>query len=885
MRRDREDERLPLSRTPPVADDVHRELAFHLEQRIAELMESGLSRDEAARQARDSFGNSAQVEEECRAIERRRRAAIRRTEWLGALRQDLVVGLRVLHKNPGFTLTALLTLGLGTGAVAAMFSIVNGVLLRPLPYLEPDRLVTIEERHQQGSGSVPWANFVDLQRLSRSFGGMASYGAWTTTVLGTGEPLRVRIAAISTGFFKVFPVRPVMGRLPVPGDHRVGASPVAVVSYDFWRDRMGAPGSLDGARLRLSWDVQVIGVLPEGFSFPSGTQLYWPMELMSQSVSRTSHNYDVVARLNPGVTAAGAARELDNILAALKTQYAPDFDATGSIVMGLQESETGDIARPLVLLLAASAVFLLAACSNLASGVLARGTARQGELMIRSALGATRVRLARQLLTESALLAGLGALVGIGIAGLLLKAIGILAPPTVRMERVGIDGWVAAFATVVALLVTLFFGLLPALRLSRAAAIATIREAAVGMGSVRRMRTWNLLVAAEVALAVALLSGSVLLIKSFDRLMQTRLGFEPRGVAALALELPSINYPGDSPRMAAFHLALLERISALPGTEAAGFANRLPLQGNGPSGSMVVEGRPLDPTGRFSGYAVYRVIGGDYFRAMGMALVRGRGFGPGDDRAAPRVVVVDEAFANREWPNEDPLGKRLHPAGMDNTGEEPWFTVVGVVPSVRSGSITQEMRPTYYFDHRQRPPYRTASVTYAVRSRTALAGTFAALRGAVRAVDPEVPVVLAGMEELVLGTVADRRFTMLVLATFGVLALVLALVGIYGVVSYAVAQRSREIGVRRALGATTGSVGTLVLRTTFAAVVPGLAAGVVLTLLSARALGALLYEVEATDVPTLVTTVATLGVAALLASLVPVWRAVKVDPLIAMRSE
>ena len=888
MSREFDDERLPLSRTRPVSEDVRCELEFHLEQRIAELMGQGMSRERAIAEARASFGDAAAVEAECRAIERRRRASVRRADWLGTLWQDVVVGFRVLRKNPGFTLTAIVTLALGTGAVAAMFSIVNAVLLRPLPYAEPDRLVAIEERHENGSGSVTWANFLDLETRARSFTAMTSYGAWTATVIGTAQPLRVRTGAVSVGFFRVFPVRPVLGRLPVPEEHRQGASPVAVVSHEFWRDHLGSPGSLENVRVKGSWDVQVVGVLPPGFDFPDRTQLWWPIELMEQSRSRTSHNWETVGRLRAGIAPDAAARELDQILAGLGPQYEPDFDATGAVVTGLQSAQTGPMQQPLLLLLAAAAVFLLAACSNLASGILARGTARLGELTVRSALGATRTRLARQLLTESALLALSGAAAGLVLAGVLLRVITPLAPAEVRMDRIGIDGWVAAFAVGIAGLATLLFGLFPALRLSSASTVTALREAAVGMASGRRMRVWNLLVTAEVALAVALLSGSVLLIKSFGRVMESDLGFEPEGAVALAVDLPSVNYPGHSPRISAFHLTALERIGALPGVVAAGFVNRPPLQGNGPSGSMVVEGKPFDPSGRFTGYAIYRVIGGDYFPAMGMPVLKGRALGPGDDASAPKVAVVDQAFADREWPGQDPLGKRVKPAGMDSNSEdnnEPWFTVVGVVPSVRSSGVTDQVRPTYYFDHRQRPPYRSAAVTYAVRTSSVPEELFAALRRVIREVDPEVPVVLQTMPQLVSRTVADRRFTMLVLGTFGGLALLLAIVGIYGVVSYAVAQRTREIGVRRALGATPGRVSTLVLRSTLAAVVPGLVLGALLTVANSRALGAFLYGVSPFDLPTLAMAVGGLGGAALLASLVPAWRAIRVDPLIAMRSE
>jgi putative ABC transport system permease protein len=681
----------------------------------------------------------------------------------------------------------------------------------------------------------------------------------------------------------VFPVLLVKGRFPLPEEHRLGANPVALVSYEFWRDALGSP--LESIRVRLGFDHQVIGVLPPGFDFPNRAQIWWPMELMEQPPSRTAHNWDVVGRLASGIPPDAASVELGRIITDLRDAYAPDFDATGAVVTGLHQAATGGVQRPLLLLLAASAVFLLAACTNLASGILARGTARVGEITLRAALGATRVRLVRQLLTESALLAGIGALCGLAVASLLLRILRPLAPPEVRMDWVQIDLTVGLFALGIAIMTTLLFGLLPALRLSAASAVSSLREAAVGMGSVRKMRVWNLLVTAEVALAVTLLCGSVLQIKSFGRVMATELGFEAQGAVALAVDLPSVNYPGDSPGVSAFHLRLLEQFATLPGSTSAGFVNEPPLASNGPNGGVLVEGKPLDPRGQFTGEAIYRVVGGDYFRAMAMPLLRGRSFEPGDDAISPGVVVVDEAFAQREWPGENPLGRRLRPVGMDQAGDEPWYTVVGVVPSVRSSAITDQVQPTVYYDHQQRPPYRSASVTYAIRTDLPPAQSFTLIRQAVRTVDPEVPMVIRSMPDLVAGTVTDRRFMMLVLGTFGGLALVLALVGIYGVVAYAVAQRTREIGVRRALGATAGQVNALVFWSTFRAVVPGLVIGALLTMATTRTLQAFLYGVSPFDLPTLVLAEGALGVAALMASVIPAARALRIDPLLAMRSE
>jgi predicted permease len=378
----------------------------------------------------------------------------------------------------------------------------------------------------------------------------------------------------------------------------------------------------------------------------------------------------------------------------------------------------------------------------------------------------------------------------------------------------------------------------------------------------------------------------VLLIKSFQRVMATEQGFDPAGALALSVDLPSVNYPGNSSRVQEFHTRVLARVAELPGVTAVGFANMLPLSGGGPSGSLRIEEKPLDPKGPFNAYAIYRVVGGDYFKAMGMPVLKGRALGPGDDASAPRVVLIDEEFARQEWPGQDPLGKRLRPSGMDSgKDDEPWFTVVGVVRSVRASSLTGGLRPTYYFDYRQRPPYRSNSVSYAVRTALPAASAAPALRDAIRSVDPEVPMLLRTLPEVVARSVADKRFTMLMLSCFGGLGLLLALVGIYGVVSYAVAQRTREIGVRRALGASPWRLQAMVLGGTLRAILPGLGAGVLLALAAGRALGALLYGVRPFDPATLAAALGALGAAGLVASLVPAWRAARVDPLRAMRSE
>ncbi len=888
MNDSRNDDDLPLSGARPVNDDVRGEVEFHLQQRIADLEARGLSHAQAAAEARASFGDRAAVEAECRAIEQRRRSTKQRADRLGALWQDLRLGARVLRKSPGFTLSAILTLALGIGANAAVFSIVNGVILQPLAYDHAERLVTVNERNDKGGvAPVPWLNFVDLQAQSHSFDGLGAYGTAVTTVIVNGAALRVNAGAFSGGFFKVFPLKPLMGRLPSDDDRKLGASPVAVVSYAFWRDHLGAPARLDTVHIALDKATAVIGVLPDGFDFPNGNQIWLVMEREGQTTSRTAHNWDAIGRLRAGVTPADADRELAAIYARLAPLYKPDFSGVGAELVPLQASMTGSLRTPLYLLLAASAVLLLGACVNLASAMLARGTARASEFAVRSALGATRVRLVRQLFTESALLALLGCAAGLALAAVLLKALGHFAPPSLHVERVHVDLWVQGFALTVTALTALLFGLLPALRLSDSNGAVAMREGSRGgTAGAKRMRSWNVLVGAEVALAVVLLSGSALLIRSFANVMETQLGFEPSHVYTVQLELPVINYPDSSPTISAFHQRVMERVGRLNGVQSVGFANMLPLSGNYPNGGMIVEGKPLEADGRTSGYSIYRVVGGDFFTAMGIPVIKGRALREEDGTFTAPGVVVNEQWAKEVWPDVDPIGRRVQVAGMDRAGTlEPWYTIVGVVGNVRGQTVTGPYRATYYFDYRTRPSYRSRRASYAVRSTLPAAAIAPLIRREIAAVDHEVPVEISAMNDLVTQSVADRRFTMLVLGAFAVVALLLAIVGIYAVVAYAVAQRTREIGVRLALGATAGQVRGLVLASAMRAVVPGLAVGALLAAGSAQALRTLLYKVTPFDGAALAAAVGVLGLAAVISSLLPAMRATRVDPLIAMQAE
>jgi len=880
----RPDEDLPLSRQKPVHEDVRGEVQFHIDQRTRDLEAEGLAPDEARRRALEAFGDLDSVEAECREIETRRRVARRRAQRLDDLKDDLRLGFRLLRRSPAFTIAAVVTLALGIGANTAVFSIVDDVILTPLAFQDADRLVTVSERHDKGWGNLAWTTFVEAREQATSYDGMTQYAAWNATVLGTERPLRATVGWMSADFFTVFPTRPLLGRLPLPEEHQIGATPVAVISHDFWRDQLGAPASLDSLHLKVDASVTVIGVLPPGYRVPEDADMWLPIELLRHSPSHTSHGSTTVGRLRPQVNPIAAQREMDGLLARMKEQYYPDFDAIGSTVEPLVDVMTASSKTPLYLLLGASTVLLLAACTNLASAGLARGTARTGELAVRSALGASRMRIVRQLLTESALLSLLGCLAGLLTARFLLRVALPLAPEGLGLDRIGIDARVLAFAGVVAVITTMLAGLLPALRLSDTGTGTVLRAGLRGTGDGRRTRAWNVLVGAEVALAVVLLSGAGLLLRSFSRVMQTDLGFDATGVLATTVELPAVNYDATGSAIPSFHDRTLSVLSAAPGIEAVGFANVLPLGGAGLNGAMEIEGKPHDPRGPFSGYSVYRVIGGDYFRALGIRVIAGRSFGPGDDRRGAPVVIVSETFARLEWPGENAVGKRLRPFGMDGL-DEPWYTVVGVVGDTRTASVTDRHREVYYFDYRQRPAFRAGSVTYVARSGASAPPAAATIQRLVASIDPQVPIEQLSLSRLVSQSVADRRFTLLVLAAFAAVALLLAIVGIYAVISYTVAQRTREFGVRLALGASPGRVRLLVLLTSMRSVVPGLVVGTALAVAATSAMRSLLYGVSPLDPVALGAAVVTLGLAGMGSSMGPALRATRVDPLAAIRAD
>jgi len=879
----RPDEELPLSRRLPVDEDVGRELAFHLAERERELIAQGWEPEKARAEARQAFGSLDAVASECKGITRRTRRARLRAETLDAFRQDLVLAWRLLRKTPGFTAAAALTLALGIGANAAIFSVVNSVLLQPLPYDQPDQLVDIAEAHEKGWSNPPWSNLLDWRAQSRSFDGMASYGRSVRTALTNEGPASLRSAVVSEDFFRLFRVSAIRGRLPAPDEHRPGASGVAVVSEEFWRAHLGATTDLAAERIRMDRDYQVIGVLPRSFRFPNNTDVWVALEPSGPTASRTAHNWSGIARLKPGVTVAAADRELDTLTARLARQYQPDFDAVGAIVTPLQDLLTISARRPLYLLLGASGLLLLAACTNLASSMLARGMARRQEVAVRIAIGAGRLRIVRQLFTEALLLALIGCVAGLLLAEALLRLFVHLAPPNLRLAEVHLDGWVLLFTALVGGTTTVLIGLFPALRTSGAEPAMALREGGRAGASRAERRIWNGLVIAEVALAATLLCGSGLMIRSLSRVLQVDPGFRPDNVLTVSMSLPTAVYDDDR-KIDQLWTRVLESIRQVPGVEVAGLTSALPMSGNNSSGSFGIEGVPVPPAGYGPGNGGYRMVSEGYFAAMGIPVLQGRDFDQRDVDGAQPTVIVNRALASQWFKDQDPIGRRITlQSGMDNQGEG-WLTIVGVVGDVHHRNLTIPAAPETFLPMHQRPS-RGYSVALTLRTRVEPRSLETQVRQVLNQTAPDVVPAFATMRERLAASQTDRQFTTTILSAFALISLLLAGVGIYGVVSYTAVQRTREMGIRLALGALPMQVRGLVQRGALTQVAIGLLFGFAAALVTTRIMDSLLYEVNGADPVAFGAAAGLLVAVAWVASWFPAWRMARLDPMLTIRTE
>ena len=801
--------------------------------------------------------------------------------------QDVRYGARMLTRSPGFTTVAVLTLALGIGANTAIFSVINAVLLRALPYEEADRLVFLTEWSQQvPEMSFSVANFKDVRDQSTSFESLVAFNG-TGFILNTEGAEAERLAGrqATSGLFPTLRKVPVLGRGFTADDDKPGAEPVAILSEGYWERRFGRDPGMVGRHLVLSGEsFTIVGIMPKTVHGSWKTiDVYTPLLRLEDKIggekNRGNHpGIYVIGRLKPGTTVERARTDVKGIAARLAEQH-PDSSARQSMTLEtLHQSYVGDLRPALMLLLGAVAFVLLIACGNVANLLLSRAAGRQKEIAVRRALGAPRARIFRQLLTESVLLAALGAIFGTLLAFWGVRGLVASLPANVpRVDEIRVDGVVLAFTGALAVFTGLLFGIAPAWKISSGGVQGALREEGRGTVGPAHHRLRNALVVTEIALALILLVGAGLLLRSFVRVLAADAGFRAEGVLTANLPLPMTRFPEEAQR-AAFVRAVVERMKAIPGAEAASAG--IPLLGGWQS-SFTLEGRPEPPAGQLPSADITRVTP-DYFKAMGVRVQEGRVFTDHDTADAPPVAMVDETFVRAHFPQGDALGKRFR-FGRSSPEDKDvkWMEIVGVVSHVKNYGVDQESRVEIYLPYFQSP---VTNATLLVRSSTDPAALAASVRQAVKAVDPEVPVYsVRTLAEIVSDRTAQRRLAVMLITVFAAVALLLAAVGIYGVMSYAVAQRTQEIGIRMALGAERRDILRMVLRHGSLMAAAGIGLGLAVALGLARLITSLLFQVSATDPPTFSLVPVVLIAVALLACYIPARRATRVDPLVALR--
>ncbi len=816
---------------------------------------------------------------------------------------DLTLAWRGLLRSPGFTLAAILSVAIGVGANTAIFTVARALLLRPLPYADADRLVILWNRSPGLDIAEDWfstAQYFDILRGHGGFDAVAIAIGHNVNLTGDGEPERIGAVRMSSNLLPMLGVRPAHGRLFLPADDVEGAPASALLNHGTWTRRYGGDPRVVGRTLTLNGEPhEIVGVLPAGFSLPreamptlggaEDAEVVLPLPLGEKAAQiRGREDYNILGKLRPGVTLAAAQAEMDGITARLRREYPEIYPPNGGLTFGivpLREQVVGDVRRPLLVLMAAVCAVLLIACANVANLVLSRSIARQRDIAVRAALGASRGRLLRHLLADSLLLALAGGAAGLLLARWSLAGLHALGTRSVpRLQEIGLDGTVLLFALGLSLAAGLLFGLLPAWRATSLDIHATLKDAsrgAAGSGLLwgRGGRLRRLLVAAEIALCVVLLIAAGLLVRSFAGLLDVPPGFNPRGVLTLELTMSGRRYAEPEAVVEAYR-RIWERLRALPGVSAAGGVSALPLSQMFAWGPITVEGRTPPPGEKFIN-ADMRFVGGDYFRAMEIPLVEGRLFTEHDTRAAPRVAIVDTHMAQRLWPGESAIGKRIRTGGATSTS--PWTTVVGVVGRVKQYTLDADSRIAMYFAHTQAPG---RAMNVVVRSQADPAALGGAVRREIAAIDADLPIYrLRTMTERVDESLARRRFAMLLLSLFAAVALGLAAIGTYGVMAYLVSQGARDLAIRMALGATPAAILWLVVRhglgVACGGVLLGLAGAVVLT----QFMTSLLFGVAPFDPLTFTTVPLMLAAVALLASVVPARRAARIDLLDSLSAE
>jgi putative ABC transport system permease protein len=803
--------------------------------------------------------------------------------------QDLRYGARMLMKKPGFTIIAVLALALGIGANTAIFSVVNGVLLRPLPYADSSRLAVLWGTQPKLDLKVlpnSGPDFVDWKNQNTTFERLAAFEEASFNLAGEGEAERVESAAVSADLFTLLGVQPQTGRSFNSDEEKSGHNKVAVLSYRLWQRRFGANPNLVGQPIALNGEgYTVVGVMPANFRFPEGNKtidVWVPLVADTELMNQRGHrDLLVVGRLKQGVTLAQAQTEMSVIANRIAQQYPGSNEDWGVSVVSLQKQVTAAIEPALLVLFVAVGCVLLIACANVANLSLARAATRQKEVAIRLALGASRGRLVRQFLTESMLLAVLGGALGLLLAFWGVDALVSLLPEDVpRVDMIGVDRYVLGFTLLVSLVTGVLLGLVPAQQATKPDLTEALKEGRKSLMAISpRNRVRSLLVISEVALALVLLIGAGLMLKSFRQLQKVDPGFNPQNVLTMQIALPELKYEEEKQQAIFFH-QLLERVESLPGVVSAGISTNLPFREDSQS-DFNIEGRPEPETVRDALIASNGSVSPNYFRAFGIPVLKGRAFTEQDTADSMPVAVINETLARRYWPNEDPLGKRLR-LGAEEDGA-PLCTIVGIVGDVRHYDLDKQPNAELYFPYQQQPK---PSMSLVVRTASDPLKIIAAVRNEVQAIDREQPVYnVVTMESRLTESIASRRLSVMLLGIFAVLALVLASVGIYGVVSYSVTQRTHEIGVRMALGAQARDVLRLVVGQGMLIALIGVAVGLTGAFALTRLMSSLLYGVSATDPLTFVVISLTLSLVALVACYLPARRAMKVDPMVALRYE
>ena len=874
-----------IFRRPRVDRELDSELQFHIELHADDLVLRGIPRDQALRQARLALGGAERAKEECRDAVG--------VSFIESVAQDIRFGLRMLRKNPGFTAVAVLTLALGIGANGAIFSVVNSVLLHPLAYKDPGRLVTVL---RYGNYPISVANYLDYRNQNGSFEQLGAAEYWSPNLTGVDSPEHLLGLHVTQNTLPLLGIQPALGRLFVEGEDTAGNDGEVILSYGLWQRRFSGDASVLGKTLQLDGrSYAIIGVMPADFHFApfwaTHAELWAPISFGARAQNRDGNSLRLFARLKQNVSLAQARAEMATITGRLEKLY-PGTNK-GIVVLPLKEKVVGNVETPLLVLLGAVGFVLLIACANVAHMLLARAAARQKEIAVRTALGARRSRVVRQVLTENLLLAGMGGAFGLLLAYAGARALVALSPADIpRVESISIDTGVILFLLAITALTSIAFGVVPAMQTSAVNLTDTLKESGRGASDgVRRNRLRSFLVGSEVALALTLLIAAGLMIRSFYALESVDPGFRPHGVLTMIVPVAG-SKEADTAHRAIFYQQMLERVRALPGVESAAGINHIPLTGDMWDRTFLIEGRPK-PAPSDTPDAVYRIATPGYFQTMGISLIQGRDIAATDDATAPPVVVINERLAQRYWSSGSPLGQHMAIDPGDSGGPLIWTTIVGIVKDSKQRGWTSAPDPEMYLAAFQTKEFlggaSTAAASYitlVVRAAGDPAALTSSVKSAIWSLDSDLPISsVITMDEAVAQANAQPRFEMLLLAVFAVVALVLAAVGIYGVMSYSVARRTHEIGIRVSLGASRADVLRLIMRQGLVLAVAGSAAGLVAALLLARLMTKLLYGVPPTDPVTFVCVAGLLILVALVACYVPARRAMRVDPVTAMRCE